>query len=321
MGPLGNADVSPLVKFEDDSQFESFATDLLFPLDIEEHNNSYPSNMVSGWNQSYPMTHDDKSQLAPYSTYDSVFEFDETGMSSDLAMFRPAPAMNNQVSFGTENFYYPTSYDPTNFGVSSPISIPAATVPQTPALSPCFSDTDAYPQDASFSPSTFAALHELPRSVSPTFSDETHPFKSLFAGRMDDYASMSGADQPTTEHWPQLLHQPTISGNGAPGTSSDASSPHSPHSHLPAIGMRSAHVRSRQRSDARRDSRHLGSVLASSSAPSASLRSRAPSHVRSMSHESTEDRDATIRRKKRLSAPEGTHSSRALDIPSDGSKL
>ena len=180
---------------------------------------------------------------------------------------------------------------------SSPIPIPSS-IPQSPSFS-AFAPLVPFPLGSPFSPTEYAALHPLPRSMSPS-SSQDH-----YSPQQHHLEAISPQDMSLhTPSWASLWesHQPV--------------SPSSPTRTSRPSPIRDATVR--QRLPSYRGSISSGQPFQSMSAPSTSdLRS--PGITRSYSRRAesaaiTDDHDATIRRKKRsLHAEDSTTPPKAQD--------
>lgn len=165
---------------------------------------------------------------------------------------------------------------------SSPISIPSPLDPQLSSASSfsAFSDQSPYPHDPVFSPAALAALHPLPSSVSPPSSyEDQHPLRQ----RINSLSKPTWASN-LWDHTPSSLRTPSVM------------RPSVRHSPLSDGTIR-------QRMPVRRDSHSSAQPFLSTSAPSL-VEPRAPSMSRTISRRSesvciSDDRDATVRRKKR----------------------
>ncbi|KIM46420.1 hypothetical protein M413DRAFT_65005 [Hebeloma cylindrosporum] len=199
-------------------------------------------------------------------------------------------------SFSTFDFS-PQPYDPyqeplddlatwindPDLSPSSPIPIPSPTDTNF-SVSP--SSYVAY-TDPNFSPSSFAALHPLPRSISPPSSFEDNPMARPRVHSFVSPRDMSSLQTPSwaTQLWDAPSAQRTIS------RPSVRHSPLTTTSDLATIRMRRSSASS--------------PVFQSSSAP-ALTETLVPAMTRGYSRRAdsvTDDRDATVRRKKR--SPEG----------------
>ena len=169
---------------------------------------------------------------------------------------------------------------------SSPISIPSPT--DTTSSFVGYQDhTQFSPDPTAFSPTSFAALHPLPRSISPPSFDETYSVRPRV------HSVMSPRDMS--------LHTPTWASQlwdapSAHRTQTSMARPSVRHSPLTDTTLR-------QRIPVNRPSLSSAQLFQSSSAPSFT-ESRAPASSRTYSRRAesvsvSDDRDATIKRKKR----------------------
>ncbi|KAL4076202.1 hypothetical protein J3A83DRAFT_4088279 [Scleroderma citrinum] len=179
-------------------------------------------------------------------------------------------------------------YDPSS---SSPIPIRGAhSDPQSPPTFLPYGHQN-FSHTTTFSPSDLAALHALPRSLSPTEASDGG-YLSSPGLRL---ASISPAD--TSLRPPQWVSHLWDSSQYPPPTSpSRPSMTHPPLSENP-------YTAKRQRFQPRREAHSSGLMFQSSSAPSP-LQSNIPPMTRSFSRRAesvsiSDDRDATIRRKKK----------------------
>ena len=143
---------------------------------------------------------------------------------------------------------------------------------------------NAFPQNASFSPSDFAALHPLPRSLSPTEISDGY-LSSPGLGVVSISPAETSLRPPAwaSQLWDSSHYASTTSGP-----------PHSPLSENPYIAKG-------QRFQPRRDANPLGLMFQSSSAPSPNVATLTRAYSRrSESVSVSDDRDATVRRRKRL---------------------
>ena len=174
---------------------------------------------------------------------------------------------------------------------SSPIPIPSPLSDTNLSAASSFAayhDQPPFSPDAAFSPTTFAALHPLPRSVSPA-----SPFEDARTVRPRVHSVVSPRDmslQPPS--WAtQLWDAPS------PHRTPNLTRPsirHSPMTDAPTL---------RQRIPLRRGSLSSGQLFQSSSAPS-HVETLVPAMTRTYSRRAdsvsvSDDRDATVRRKKR----------------------
>ena len=179
---------------------------------------------------------------------------------------------------------------------SSPIPIPSSICDSTESLSfTSYTDYPAIPSQ-SLSPPDLAALVPLPRSFSPgTVAEESHQCLHL-----DSVSPQETSVHPPPEWAMQLWDDQSFH----PPTTSSGPNRHTGRSE-------SSHALRRHRYPTRRDSSVLGQTLYSSSAPSL-IQMETPTLTRTYRHRAEsigEDNDATIRRKKRVSAQEETRTS------------
>lgn len=290
-------DATPILKFEDESRFASNSdNNMIFgPLEFDDGQQFSPELSLP-WDSFEDQS--DQSYLLDFSIPQSNALFDSgayPGAPSDPGL-HPNP------------FQWLTEPEcPPLDNSSSPIPIRTAmSVPQTPPTFPPYVEHYTFPQDASFSPSDFAALHPLPRSISPSgFSDSTKSFPARFNNTHD----ITSLQRPPT--WAsQLWDTPSRSHSRSPA-SPRSSAPQSPLS-------KTSYAIKRQSFEARTRKSSLGQVFQSSSAPSP-VQSRAPNSARPYSRRAEsasvgDDHDATIRRKKRLTSPEAPSGS---ETPAD----
>ncbi|KAF9006611.1 hypothetical protein BDQ17DRAFT_1352047 [Cyathus striatus] len=177
---------------------------------------------------------------------------------------------------------------------SSPISIPSPIDTQSPTSFVPYNDQSHFPSDGAFSPASFAALHPLPRSISPPSSfDEVRPVRQRVS-------SITPGD--TSIHTPSWASQ--LWDTPSSLRTSSTTRPSVRHSPLSSDTLR-------QRIPIRRASLSSGNLFQSSSAPSTSEQPWTPNMTRSYSRRAesvsvSDDRDATVRRKKRLPSVEDT---------------
>ncbi|KAF8076660.1 hypothetical protein FPV67DRAFT_1407620 [Lyophyllum atratum] len=164
---------------------------------------------------------------------------------------------------------------------SSPIPIPSSSIPQASSSFVAFPERLHFPQDAAFSPTEFAALHPLPRSMSPSSSFEDH-----YSPRQR-VNSISPQDTSLhTPSWASQLYVPRAL------RSSSSSRPSVRHSPLEGTV--------RQRVSSLRGSVTSGQFFQSSSAPTFIEPSASRAYSRRAESVSIgDDPDATVRRKKR----------------------
>ena len=184
---------------------------------------------------------------------------------------------------------------------SSPIPIPS---PTDTNFSTSPSSYVAY-TDPNFSPASFAALHPLPRSISPPSSFEDNLMARPRVHSVVSPRDMSSLQTPSwaTQLWDAPSAQRTIS------RPSVRHSPLSTTSDLATIRMR-------------RSSLSSGPLFQSSSAPTLT-ESLVPAMTRAYSRRAdsvTDDRDATVRRKKRSPPDDDTPVPSTSKLASDSRK-
>ena len=183
---------------------------------------------------------------------------------------------------------------------SSPINIPSPT-DTTSSFIGYQGHSQFSPDPAAFSPTSFAALHPLPRSISPPSLDETYSVRP----RVQSVMSPRDMSMHTPTWASQLWDAPS-----AHRTQTSLARPSVRHSPLTDTTFR-------QRIPVRRPSLSSGQLFQSSSAPSFT-ESQAPSSSRSYSSRAdsvgvTDDRDATIKRKKRTPEEETSTTAKVND--------
>ena len=210
--------------------------------------------------------------------------------------FGPSPPNNYYDSgslYSPVEEHNPTSLDLTGWINDQDVN---AHSPSLPINIPSPTDTNSSfigyqgqfsPDQAAFSPTSFAALHPLPRSISPPSLDETY----LVRPRVQSVMSPRDMSLQTPSWASQLWDAPS-----AHRTQSSLARPSVRHSPLTDATLR-------QRIPVRRPSLSSGQPFQSSSAPSFT-ESQTPASSRSYSTRAdsvgvTDDRDATVKRKKR----------------------
>ena len=287
---------SPAMHHKDASHFITFddyaaqdADPLIFgPLDIEDvHFDPFPeidTDVKPPYNYSSfsTMSHYEFGPSPPNSYYDSGSLYspgEEHNPSLDLAVWINDPDLG--------------PHSP-----SSPINIPSPT--DTTCSFIGYQDTHFSPDQAAFSPTSFAALHPLPRSISPPSLDETYSVRP----RVQSVMSPRDMSLHTPSWASQLWDAPS-----AHRTQTSLARPSVRHSPLTDTTLR-------QRIPVRRASLTSGQLFQSSSAPSFT-ESQAPASSRTYSSRAdsvtvTDDRDATVKRKKRT--PEEETSTTATKV-------
>ncbi|KAF8138358.1 hypothetical protein EV363DRAFT_1313741 [Boletus edulis] len=300
-------DASPFTNFVDTSPYDLVSpadTDQMIfgPLELDD-----PSLLSPSWDPSRDLAYNqpispilsdnhasprrasdfDVPDASPSSTfYDShsfggfdepMFDLDDSNLSQWLTDSHASPL------------------DPSS---SSPIPIRGTqSDPQSP---PPFIPygSNPFPQNASFSPSDFAALHPLPRSLSPSETDGYLSSPGL------GVASISPAE--TSLRPPAWASQLWDSSHYAPSTTSG---PRSPLSENP-------YTAKGQRFQPRRDANPLGLMFQSSSAPSPNVATLTRAYSRRAESVSvSDDRDATVRRRKKSPPDELPKDSKSPESP------
>lgn len=231
-----------------------------------------------------------------------VSDFDVTDASPNNSFYDPAfgqfDDMHSMLDLDGAHFSHWLN-EPVLDSPTSPIPIRGAGLdPQSPQL---FSyPNHTFTPSASFSPSEFAAPNQLPRSLSP--ADGSDGYLSSPGLRVASISPAETSLRPPP--WAtQLWDSPHYD------TSTSSGRVHQPLSEHP-YGVK------RQRFQSRRDLSTLG--FQSSSAP---MQTGMPSMARNYSSRRGEsvsvsdDRDATVRRKKRLSTDELSREEKSADSP------
>ena len=278
---------SPAMHDKDASHFINFDTytaqdsdQLIFgPLDIEDVHSIQ-------WDPFSEIDTDVKPHYN-YSSFSTMSHYE----------FGPSPA-NGYYDSGTlyspVEEHNPTSLDLTGWindpdlnvhSASLPINIPSPT--DTTSFIGYQGHTQFSPDPAAFSPTSFAALHPLPRSISPPSVDESYSIRP----RVQSVMSPRDMSLQTPTWASQLWDAPS-----AHRTQTSLARPSVRHSPLTETTLR-------QRIPVRRPSLSSGQLFQSSSAPSFT-ESQTPASSRSYSSRAdsvgvTDDRDATVKRKKR----------------------
>lgn len=287
---------TPLLNVDNLAGFPSIDADqMLFgPLEFDDYASSSPAGHVS-WDPFNDMEYDVKPRFdfsASSSSMMSAYEYDIPQMSPadsgffdgghvDINLVKSSPHIDNMFLANWIN-----DPDLSLSSPSSPISIPSPPPPQSPSFVP-YTDQSHFPRGATFSPTEFAALHPLPRSITPPSSFEERP-------HMPRQRVHSISPLDTRLHTPSWASQLfDSSGSLRPPSSSRTAVRHSP---LSDSTMR-------QRVPVRTASVSSGQIFQSSSAPSV-FEPRVPPMTRAYSRRAesesvNDDYDATIRRKKR----------------------
>ena len=286
---------TPLLNVDDTACFASPETDqMLFgPLEFDDYSSSSPSAHIS-WDPYNDMEFDVKPRFDfPGSSSSLLSAYDMPRMSpADSGFFDGGPVDINVVKSSPhiDNMFLANWINDPELSLSSPsspISIPSPVPPQSPSFV-SFTDQSHLSRGATFSPTEFAALHPLPRSISPPSSFEERP-------HMPRQRVHSISPLDTRLHTPSWASQLfDTSGSLRPPSSSRTALRHSP---LTDSTMR-------QRVPLRTGTLSSGQIFQSSSAPSSVFEPRPPPMTRSYSRRAesesvNDDQDATVRRKKR----------------------
>lgn len=289
----------------DGTHFVSPETEQMLFGDMDDVSYSHEQSMIP-----FPWDPESELEMKPAFTYGLSSTFDIPPQPSPTESFfdssgfytpedsNYSPFFNNDLSLSNNDLSLAWVNDSERNASTSPIPIPSSPVdPQFVS----YHGPSHFPEEGAFSPVTLAALHPLPESISPSSS-----FEDRFPAtrqRVDSISSISPMDTSLVPEWASQLWeksqptQPTLSPRSVsrPSPLSDSTA--------------------RPRLFARRGS--VGQIFQSSSAPSFSPLS-GPGPIRSYSHraESSDDRDATVRRKRKTSVPDDIQSSdKATDCP------
>lgn len=301
-------DASPLLNFDDSNRFTSDTDHMIFgPLEFDDVSYAPDTSYAPfTWDPFTEMDTDIKPIYTPQ--YDflapptiSTDHYDPQGYYGAGEFQSPLFDTDMYLS----NWVNDPDMSPSSMGSSSsPIPIPSsASNPNSSSFIP-YGEHNHFPQNASFSPAEFAALHPLPRSVSPSTPYDSSP--SSYHRQRVESLSISPSDTSSLQPpaWASQLW------DNPPSPSSLRASPPVRHSvrHSPL----SSDSTQRQRIPIRRESiLPVGQIFQSSSAPSliqspltTSMGQSRPYSSKRAESESqsisvTDDRDATVRRKKR----------------------
>ncbi|KAJ7639129.1 hypothetical protein FB45DRAFT_904795 [Roridomyces roridus] len=274
------------LNFDDHPRFDADEP-MLFEFDSEF--SSYPSYISPGYDSAGDFMDDIKPVIPPSPAYElsSSPSYSSDGLYNPEHIYRGSPLrlenlyLNNWSANDTDESSLPSP--------SSPIPIPSG--PQSPSFV-AFSDGSPFgPQSfspQSFSPAAFAAALPLPGSHSPSSSFDDH-----YAVPNQQIDSVS-PHETQTPAWAAQLWESTGSRHLRTSSSPRSIARHSP--------LSDSHR-------ARRNSLSSGQQLfPSTSAPSVAPMGqntvRSYSTRRAESFGASDDRDATVRRKKRIPGPE-----------------
>ncbi|OJT05353.1 Mismatch-binding protein cmb1 [Trametes pubescens] len=295
-------DHSPMFAFDDHPQYDPIVSDsdaMIFGLELDDAFNQQESKPQSSWDSHYPSysmssipfpgsPDSTTSQLEPVSNGHSR-RFDSTFSNCSSNYYPPTP------EFSESALYSNWIADPDAPRTASmPIPIPGGHA-QSPTLSSsyaAFSENSAiFPDVSPFSPTTaFAALQPLPLSP-PDDAVMMDQLRSELSGAVSPPANLFA--DPSAPSWASQLWaaQSTVPSPGAPVP-------------IGPLSTEDNFATQRQRVPVRRGT-SVTQLFQSSSAPSPSharpplLHSRPYSTRRSESISEHDDRDATVRKKKR----------------------
>lgn len=255
------------------------------PLDLDD-----PSLLSAPWDPARDLVYNQPispilsdNPASPCRTSD--FDISDASPSSTFfAGFDDVHPMLDIDDANLSHWLHDAHVSPLDPSSSSPIPIRGThSDPQSPPTFIPYS-SHPFPQNSSFSPSDLAALHPLPRSLSPTEISDGY-LSSPGLGVASISPAETSLRPPTwaSQLWDSSHYPPSPSGL------------YSPLSENP-VG---------QRFHPRRDTNPLGLMFQSSSAPSpnAATLTRAYSR-RAGSVSVSDDRDATVRRRKKLPSEE-----------------
>ncbi|KAF8663479.1 hypothetical protein AX16_001047 [Volvariella volvacea WC 439] len=287
------------LSFDDPHSYMDSDQMIFGPIDMEDTTTTYREPVVPySWDPfgdpdaemkpTYPFPTSPVMPMSPYS-------FGVSHSSPPDSYYDPNP-MDEPKSPHFDNGSYLSHWindSEVSYIPSSPIPIPSSIASTSQSQSfVAYNDHTSFPSGA-FSPTTFAAMHPLPRSVSPSssFDDRVQHFQQPSINSVSPQDMSLQAPGWATSLWdgPSSLRSPS------------AVRPSVRHSPLTDSTIR-------PRVPVRRGSITSAHLFQSASAPSAS-EPRVPAMTRSYSRRAesvsiNEDRDATVRRKKRSPAAE-----------------
>ncbi|KAF4601917.1 exp1-like protein [Pleurotus pulmonarius] len=300
-------DATPLLNFEDAQQFPADNDPMIFgPLELEEHlYDPVPPQPFPSWDPYSDMDADIKPSFG-FSSTQTTFPSYDYGFSpasptsplspgssffeSHTGLYSPG-AMKKTAALDANSYLSNWINDPdmiSSSSPSSPITIPSGSMTTHPSFA-SYLDQRAF---SPISPTSYAANLPLPASVdsSPSF-EEAVPYHRQ---SVDAISPMDMSLQPP--RWASQLWE----NSSTLRTHSSPTRPSVRHSPLSDLAQR-------QRIPIQREAISTGQIFQSASAPSPT-HLRAPSMTRSYSRRAesssvSDDRDATIRRKKRVSIP------------------
>ncbi|KAF8165573.1 hypothetical protein B0H34DRAFT_689618 [Crassisporium funariophilum] len=293
-------DASHYLSFDDNLHYAPQDSDQMIfgPLDLEDVPGVHPTGPSFHWD-SYAEIEPDVKPSYNFSSLSTMshYEYGPTQSSptnsyyDSAGFYSPAEDATNSASLDDLATWINDPDIGTLHSPSSPIPIPSPTDTNVSTSSSfvAYQDHTRFSPDAGFSPTSFAALHPLPRSISPS-----PPFDGAHAARPRVHSVVSPRDMSLhTPSWAsQLWDAPS-----ALRTQTSLTRPSVRHSPLNADSTL------RPRVPIRRGSLSSGQLFQSSSAPTLTD-PRASGLTRSYSRRAdsvsvSDDRDATVRRKKR----------------------
>lgn len=289
-------DATPLLNFEDSGQFMASDSDqMLFELDDVSYNQDchsihYPWDFGEPDNDVKPLFPFGEPHLLP-PNYDYHFsQSSPTDSYFDSGFYTPENSIDSP-SFDNNLFLsnWMDDRDQELKQPSSPIPIPSPSADSQVNFVP-YLEPSHFPQDGGFSPAEYAALHPLPASASPASS-----FEDRFSIQRQRVDSISPQDTSlavpdwATQLWdtPRSVHS---------SSSPRAISRPSPLSE----GTQRLRISSKRGSSQMFQSASAPSFSPLSSSGASAIRPYSSRRVESAS----EDRDATVRRKRKTSVPD-----------------
>ncbi|KAJ3741581.1 putative HMG1 protein [Lentinula detonsa] len=314
-------DSSPsLLNFDDPHRFMSADDQMLFgPFEMEDVSFTHdPSSIPFPWDSS----NDNDSDIKPAyytagpSPLSTSFDYLSQASPPDT-YYDPSVYLTHEDSTSLDNNLFRSWINEPEL---IPISSPVAPIPISPNDSQdvqpffTFGERSHFPQDQGFSPSEFAALHPLPLSPSSSY-EESYAFPRQ---RVDSMTSISPADISAvqTPEWVSGLFDNTATPSSVSIRTPVSSRPSVRHSPISSDGY-TQRIRM-----PRRGSTTSSHLFQSASAPSQShlqAQSRSASSMASRRAESvslSDDRDATVRRRRKVSNSSAEDHEKA-DKPSD----
>ncbi|KAJ3826427.1 putative HMG1 protein [Lentinula raphanica] len=301
-------DSSPsLLNFDDPHRVMSSDEQMIFgPLEMDDVSFTHDASSIPfPWDSTNDMDSDIKPAYytAGPSPLSTPFDYHLSQASPSDTFYDPSAYLTHEeVSSFDNNLFGSWINEPELIPIPSPIAPIPITPNDSQPMQPFFTfgERSHFPQDQGLSPSEFAALHPLPLSPSSSY-EESHAFPRQ---RVDSLTSISPADISAvqTPEWVSGLFDNTATPSSVsirtPVSSSRPSVRHSP------ISSDGYTQRIRM---PRRGSTASSHLFQSASAPSQShlqTQARSASSMASRRAESvslSDDRDATIRRRRKVS--------------------